>query len=244
MGEPNPYLLKEEALAAVLEEYRDRFREIPPGLPPEREIAHPIPTEPGARPPNQRAYRMSPVMRDELEEQIAYLLEMGYIQPSASPYGAPVLFVPKPGGKWRMVVDYRALNRITVRDKYPLPRIDALLDDLSGAKVFSSIDLASGYWQIRIPEEDRHKTAFQTPLGLFEYTVLPMGLTNAPATFQRLMNQLLNRFMRHGPDGERPFVCVYLDDILIYNRSAEEHERHLRAVLQVLREADLYAKES
>ena len=141
----------------------------------------------------------------------------GRNRPSTSPYGAPVLFIPKKNGKWRLCVDYRALNKLTTKNRYPLPKVDELMDRLHGARYFTKIDLASGYHQIRVKEADIHKTAFVSRYGSFEYTVMPFGLCNAPTTFQRVMNHLLR-------DGLEKFVLVFLDDILIYSRTKEERE--------------------
>jgi hypothetical protein len=181
-----------------------------PGLP----TVHTIPLVAGAQPPAPRMYRLSPRERVVLEQQIAAMLQADMIQPSTSPFGAPMLFVPKKDGSLRGVIDYRALNKITVKDKFPLPRIDDLIDQLGGATVFSSLDLAQGYHQLAIAAEDMPKTAFKTHLGLYEYKVLPMGLSNAPATFQRAMNHIFAPFIGK-------FVLVYLDDILIFSKTAE-----------------------
>jgi len=174
---------------------------------------------------------------EELERQLKQMLDYGHIQPSISPYAAPVLFVHKKDGSMRLCIDYRALNKITIKNRFPLPRIDALLDCLHGASIFSKIDLKSAYNQIRIADRDVHKTAFRTQYGHYEFRVMPFGLTNAPATFQLLMNTLFR-------DCLEKFVLVYLDDILVFSSSEEEHERHLRLVLQRLREAKLYASPS
>ena len=163
------------------------------------------------------------------------LLAKGFIQPSQSPYGSPVLFVQKKDGGLRMCVDYRALNSITRKDKYPLPRIDDLLDRMHGSKVFSSLDLQSGYHQIRIDPADVPKTAFRTHQGLFEFILLSFGLTNAPAAFQREMNKIF---------ADLPFVLVYLDDILVHSKDETEHKAHLRQVLNILKMNKLYAKRS
>ena len=172
---------------------------------------------------------------DELKKTLADLSKHGFARPSKSPYGAPVLFVRKKDGSMRMCVDYRALNKITVKNRYPLPRIDELLDRVQGATVFSKIDLRSGYHQIRIAEEDIPKTAFRTRYGHYEFTVMPFGLTNAPATFMRLMNDIFQPLLDS-------CVIVYLDDILIFSRTPEEHQQHLRQVLEILRKHKLYAK--
>jgi hypothetical protein len=171
----------------------------------------------------------------ELKKQLDELLQKGYIRPSSSPWGAPVLFVKKKDGSMRLCVDYRALNEVTIKNKYPLPRIDDLFDQLKGAKFFSKIDLRSGYYQLRIRPEDVPKTAFVTRYGQYEFTVMPFGLTNAPAYFMNLMNKV---FMEELDQ----FVVVFIDDILVYSRSAEEHEQHLRVVLGKLRSHQLYAK--
>jgi hypothetical protein len=209
------------------------------GLPPEREVAHTVPLEPGAKPAFKGMYRLSPRERQEMQTQVRELLAKGLIQPSTSPFGAPILFVTKKDGSMRMCIDYRALNKITVRNGYPLPRIDDLLDKLAHARVFSSLDLQSGYHQIRIKPSDVPTTAFRTPLGHFEFKVLPFGLTNAPATFQSQMDKTFRDYIYDGK-----FVLVYLDDILIYSRTEEEHAVHLRLVLERLRESEFKAKRS
>ncbi len=185
--------------------YEDVF-EKPSGLPPMRTIGHTINT--GDHPPvSRQAYRLSPKEKQEVQDQVKDLLSRGLIRPSNSPYGAPVIFVQKKDGSLRMCIDYRAVNRVTVKDKYPLPRIDDLVDKLKGATCFSSLDLQSGYHQIRIADKDVEKTAFRTHEGLYEFLVLPFGLTNAPAAFQREMKAIFDLL---------PYVLVYLDDILIY----------------------------
>ncbi len=171
----------------------------------------------------------------ELKVQLEELLARGYIKPSKSLYGAPVLFVPKKDGTLKMCVDYRALNKVTVKNRYPLPRIDDLFDRLLGAKVFSSIDLRSGYYQIGIAQGDEEKTACRTRYGSYEFLVMPFGLANAPATFCTLMNDIFREWLDD-------FVVVYIDDILVYSNSMEEHVEHLRKVFQRLRENKLYAK--
>src|SRR6202163_689507 len=220
----------------IINEFKDVFPEdLPSGLPPRREVDHHIELEPGQRPPSKPTYRLSQPETDELKKQLADLLANGYIRESKSPYGAPVLFVKQKDGTMRMCVDYRALNKITIKNKYPLPRIDELLDRLLGAKYFSKIDLRAGYWQVRIADQDVHKTAFRTRYGHYEFLVMPFGLTNAPATFMHLMQQTLRKFLDD-------FVIVFIDDILIYSKTLEDHYKHLRLVLQVLRDKQLYAK--
>ena len=234
---PDPKPLHPRA-QALLHSFSDVFpSQLPSGLPPARAVDHRIELEPGFPPPSRPTYRLSPKEQDVLKTQLEELVDQEFIQPSKSPYGAPVLFVKKKDGELRMCIDYRALNKGTIKNKYPLPRIDELLDRLHGATVFSKIDLRSGYHQIRIDDADIPKTAFRTRYGHFEFRVLPFGLTNAPATFQGLMNDIFRPYLDQ-------FVIVYLDDILIFSKSPEEHEQHLRTVLSVLRQEKLYAKAS
>lgn len=223
-------------VAALLSEFSDVFQDLPSGLPPDRGVNHTIPiADSAAEPPFRRPYRMSPSEKEEVQRQVTELLNKGWIQPSTSPYGAPILFVQKPDGSLRMCVDYRALNAITVKNRYPMPRIDDIFDMLTGAKFFTSIDLQQGYHQIRIRPEDVPKTAVNSPMGHYEYLVLTFGLTNAPATFQTVMNRIFAKQLNR-------YVAVYLDDILIFSRSLSEHLQHLREVLQILRREKLYAK--
>ena len=176
-GSDGDGLVPQHKIEALLEKYKDVFPdELPPGLPPDRGIGHTIPLIPGAKPPSRPLYRLSPLEMEEVKRQVKDLLAKGFIEPSKSPFGAPVLFVAKPGGALRMCIDSRALNKITVRNQYPLPRIDDLLDQLNGVKVVSSLDLQSGYHQIRISDEDVPKTAFKTPIGLYQFKVLSFGL--------------------------------------------------------------------
>jgi hypothetical protein len=223
-------------IQSLLTEYQELFPEdLPPGLPPSRGQEHEIREIPGSTPPAKPAYRLSPPELQELKSQIEDLLAKGFIRPSVSPYASPVLFVPKKDGGFRMCVDYRALNRQTIKNKYPLPRIDDLLDQLRGARIFSKIDLRSGYHQIRMAENSIEKTAFRTRYGSFEYLVMPFGLCNAPATFQSVMNTVLQPVLDQ-------CAIVYIDDILVYSRSLEEHVRDLRKVLEILRKEKLYTK--
>jgi len=223
---------------AVLTEYADCFPpDLPKRLPPSRDVDHRIELLPGSAPPSLATYRMSPTELDELKRQIDDLESKHVLRPSKSPFGAPVLLTKKKDGTWRFCVDYRALNAITVKNKYPLPRVDELFDRLHGARYFSKLDLRSGYWQIRVRAEDVHKTAFRSRYGSYEWLVLPMGLTNAPATFMHLMNQIFREHLDR-------FVIVFLDDVLVYSRNLAEHRRHVRIVLDILRKHQLYAKES
>jgi hypothetical protein len=222
----------------LVDEFTDVFPDdLPNELPPKRNVDFAIELENGHTPPSRPPYRLGHRELAELKKQLDELLEKGFIQPSVSPYGAPVLFVRKKDGTMRMCVDYRMLNKITIKNKYALPYIEELFDQLHGACVFSKIDLRSGYHQIRVREEDVPKTAFHTRYGHYEFRVLPFGLTNAPATFMRLMNDVLRPLLDR-------CVVVFLDDILVYSKSKEEHVEHLRQVLQLLRENNLYGKAS
>jgi hypothetical protein len=216
-------------------EFPDVFPEDLPGLPLERDVEFVIELKPGTTPISRRSYRMPPNELAELKIQLQDLLEKGFIRPSSSPWGCPTIFVKKKDQTLRMCVDYRPLNEVTIKNKYPLPRIDILFNQLIGARVFSKIDLRSGYHQIRIRPKDIPKTAFTTRYGLFEYLVMSFGLTNAPAHFTYLMNSV---FM---PELDK-FVVVFIDDILIYSKNEEEHAKHLWIVLTCLREHQLYAK--
>jgi hypothetical protein len=198
-----------------------------PRMPPERAIEFKIELQPGTAPIAKASYKMSPVELKELKIQLQGLLDKGYIRPSTSPWGCSTLFVEKKDKELRLCVDYRPLNTVTIKNKYPLPRIDILFDQLAGAKVFSKIILRSGYHQIKIRTKDIPKTAFTTRYGPFEYLAIPFGLTNAPSHFMYLMNSI---FM---PELDK-FVMVFIDNILKYLRSMEEHEEHLRIVLQRL----------
>ncbi|WVZ75956.1 LOW QUALITY PROTEIN: hypothetical protein U9M48_023968 [Paspalum notatum var. saurae] len=230
--------LEAQALAKipVACEYPDVFPEELPGLPPDRDVEFSIKLVPGTTPVSRRPYRMAPNELKELKVQLQEQLDKGFIHPSSSPWGCPPLFVEKKdqGGK-RLCVDYRPLNAVTIKNKYPLPHIDILFDQLGGATVFSKIDLRSGYHQIKIREEDIPKTAFSTRYGLCEYLVMSFGLTNAPAFFMYMMNSM---FMNELDK----FVIVFIDDILIYSKNEKEHEEHMRIVLTRLREQKLYAK--
>jgi transposase InsO family protein len=234
---PDRAPVPDAAMAALLAEFADVTGGLPSTLPPMRTINHAIPLLPDAQPPAGRIYPVGASQLEELRTQLADLTDRGFIQPSTSPYGAPVLFARKKDGTYRMCIDYRGLNAISVKNAYPLPRIDHLLDQLHGATVFSKLDLQMGYNQIRIEPADVPKTAFSCRYGHFEYLVMPFGLCNAPATFQRQMNDIFRPFLDR-------FVVVYLDDILIYSRSAADHLDHVRTILTLLRQHHFYCKMS
>jgi hypothetical protein len=216
-------------------EYPDVFPDDLPGMPPDRDIKFIIELQPGTAPISKKSYRMPPNELAKLKIQLQDLLDKGFIRSSASPWGCPALFVKKKDNSLRLCVDYRPLNAVTIKNKYPLPRIDILFDQLAGAKVFSKIDLRSGYHQIKIRSSDIPKIAFSTRYGLYEYLVMSFGLTNAPVYFMYLMNSV---FMQELDK----FVVVYIDDILIYSKNSEDHAQHLHVILQRLRDHCLYAK--
>eukprot|EP00253_Pinus_taeda_P029627 PITA_29627 len=209
----------------------------PTGLPPKREIQHEIHLHPNCPLPNIGMYCMSIMENAEIKKQIKDFLDKGFIRPSTSPCGSPIVLIPKKDGTWRMCVDFRALNKITVKNRYPLPRIDDLLNQLKDIRYFTKLDLRSGYHQVRIEESDIWKTMFKTKQGLFEWLVMLFGLCNAPATFMRVMDDVLRPFLDD-------FVIVYLDDILIFSKSREDHVMHVRKVLNVLKKNQLFLKMS
>jgi hypothetical protein len=219
----------------VVCEYSDVFPDDLPRMPPDRDIEFIIELQPGIAPISKRPYRMPPNELAELKIQLQDLLDKGFIRPSASPWGCPALFVKKKDNSLRLCVNYHPLNAVTIKNKYPLPLIDILFDQLAGAKVFSKINLRSSYHQIKIKPCDIPKTAFSTKYGLYEYLVMSFGLTNAPAYFMYLMNSV---FM---PELDK-FIVVFIDDILIYSKTKEDHANHIRIVLQRLRDHRLYAK--
>ncbi|KAJ9553505.1 hypothetical protein OSB04_017550 [Centaurea solstitialis] len=204
----------------VVCEFPDVFPEDLPGVPPERQVEFRIDLVPGAAPVVKTLYRLAPPEMQELSSQLEELLEKGFIRPSSSPWGAPILFVKKKDGSMRMCIDYRELNKLTVKNRYPLSRIDDLFDQLQGAAWFSKMDLRSGYHQLKVREEDVHKTAFRTRYGHFEFVVMSFGLTNAPAAFMDLMNRVCRPMLDRS-------VIVFIDDILINSNSKEDHVKHL-----------------
>ncbi|GKB64171.1 putative reverse transcriptase domain-containing protein [Tanacetum coccineum] len=219
----------------VIRDFLEVFPDDLPRLPPPRQVEFRIELIPGAAPVARAPYRLASSEMKELSDQLKELSEKGFIRPSSSPWAAPVLFVKKKDKTLRMCIDYRELNKLTVKNRYPLPRIDDLFDQLQGSCVYSKINLRSGYHQLRIREEDIPITAFQTRYGHYEFQVMPFGLTNAPAVFMDLMNRVCKPYLDK-------FVIVFIDDILIYSKSKEEHEEHLKIILGLLKKEQLYSK--
>ncbi|GJX34421.1 putative reverse transcriptase domain-containing protein [Tanacetum coccineum] len=215
----------------IVQDFPKVFPEDLSGLPPTRQVEFQIDLMPGAAPVARAPYRLAPSEMKELSEQLQELSDKGFIRPSSSPWGAPVLFVKKKDGSFRMCIDYRELNKLTVKNRYPLPRIDDLFDQLQGSSVYSKIDLRSGYHQLRVREQDIPKTAFRTRYGHYEFQVMPFGLTNAPAVFMDLMNRVCKPYLDK-------FVIVFIDDILIYSKDKKEHEEHLKAILELLKKEE------
>ena len=223
-------------IPAEYQDYADVFSEAEAHkLPDHRPYDLSIPLQEGTTPPFGPVYNLSPLELDVLRKYIDDNLQKGFIRHSQSPAGAPILFVKKADGSLRLCVDYRGINKITIKNRYPLPLIPELLDKVGKAKRFTALDMRDGYHLLRMAPGEEWKTAFRTRYGLFEYNVVPFGLCNAPAAFQHLMNDVLREYLDD-------FVVIYLDDVLIYSESASEHKRHVRMVLEKLRQAGLYAK--
>ena len=218
------------SVVPVMREFEDVFPDEVPRLPPNKEVEFSIDLVPGTGP-----ISMAPAELVELKKQIEELMEKQFIRPSTSPWGAPVLLVKKKDESSCLCVDYRQLNKMTIKNKYPLPRIHDLMDQLHGSSMFSKLDLQSGYHQILVKVDDVQKTAFRSRYGHYEYVVMPFSVTNAPAVFMDYMNRIFQPFLDK-------FVVVFIDDILIYSKTREQHAEHLRLVLGVLREKHLYAK--
>jgi hypothetical protein len=219
----------------VIQDFPDVFSEELPGMPPDRDIEFLIELLPGTPLISKRPYRMPVNELVELKKQIVELQAKGFIRSSSSPWGAPVLFMEKKDGTQRMCVDYPSLNEVTIKNKYPLLRIEDLFDQMKRASIFSKIDLRSGYHQLKIRESDIPKIAFRTQYGLYVYIVMSFGLTNAPAYFMYLMNKVFIEYLDR-------FIVVFIDDILIFSKTMEEHEEHLRLLLEKFRSNQLYAK--
>uniref|UniRef100_A0A8I7BBU6 Reverse transcriptase n=1 Tax=Hordeum vulgare subsp. vulgare TaxID=112509 RepID=A0A8I7BBU6_HORVV len=223
-------------LADLLQQHSDIFDE-PQGLPPARPCDHRFHLLPDTAPVAVRPYRYPQLQKDDLEHQVAVMLAQGIIRIFTSPFSVPVLLVRKPDGTWRFYIDYRALNALTSKDKFPIPVVDEFLDELHGARFFTKLDLRSGYHQVRMHPDDIEKTTFRTHHGQFDFLVMPFGLSNAPATFQALMNDVLSPYLRH-------FVLVFFDDILIYSASWAEHLQHVAIIFNELRAHRLHLKRS
>ena len=220
----------------LLDQFTDVFPvEIPKGFPPKRKHDFKIELQEDAKPQKKGIYKLSEPEMKELRRQLDELLEKEFIRPSKSPWGAPIIFMTKKDNTLRMCVDYRALNKLTVKNSYPLPRIDEMFDQLKGAKYFTKIDLRSGYHQIRLSEESIPMTAFRTRYGHFEYLVLPFGLTNAPATFMTVMNEIFKDYLD-------VFVIIYIDDILVYSKTWKDHLQHVKKILEILRKEKFFGK--
>ncbi|KAM1176022.1 hypothetical protein ACFX19_028952 [Malus domestica] len=230
----NSHQLQE--LQGLLGEFDDIFV-VPTKLPPSRLHDHSIALAPGAKPPNLRPYHYGPIQKTKIEKAVKELLDVEFIRVSHSPFSFHVLLIKKKDGTWRICIDYRELNALTIKDKYPILFIDDLLDELHGSNYFSKLDLRSRYQQILMKPEDVGKTAFRIHEGHYGFLVMPFGLTNAPTTFQNLMNDLFKLFIKK-------FVLVFFDDILIYSTYWHQHLIHLREIFNVLHQNQLYLKKS
>ncbi|GAX83745.1 hypothetical protein CEUSTIGMA_g11170.t1 [Chlamydomonas eustigma] len=233
-----PEALKEDFMA-VLEKHSAIFaNELPPGLPPNVLPCRAIPLEHGVRPIYRQRHRLSPLENEVIEKEVKSLLDKGLIQPSISPFGAPILFLPKPDGTLRCVLDYRELNAVTIKNRHPIPRIDDIIDQFRGASVFSNLDLVSAYNQFQLQLKDQQASAFSTPQGHFEWKVLSLGLTNAPGVFSRAMYDILSPLM----NGPNRCIVAYLDDIAILSKTPEEHVKYVEMTLKLLHDAKLLVK--
>ncbi|GKF13715.1 putative reverse transcriptase domain-containing protein, partial [Tanacetum coccineum] len=219
----------------IVQDFPEVFPEDLSGLPLTRQVEFQIDLVPGAAPVTRAPYRLAPSKMKELLDQLKELSDKGFIRPSSSPWGALVLFVKKKDGSFWMCIDYRELNKLTVKNRYPLPIIDDLFDQLQRSSVYSKIYLRSGYHQLRVQEEDISKTAFRTRYGHYEFQVMLFGLTNAPAVFMDLMNRVCKPYLDK-------FVIVFIDDILIYSKNKQEHKDHLKLILELLKKEELYTK--
>jgi hypothetical protein len=227
---------QKEEIQSLLLEFVDLF-EVPQQLPPSRQYDNYIPLVPGAVSMNSRPYRYSPSHKNEIDNQVKALLETGLIVPSVSPFASPVLLVKKKDRTWRFCVDYQKLNDLTIKNRFPMPLVEEIVEELVGTQYFSSLDLIAGYHHIKMDEADEFKTAFKTHHGLYQFRVMPFGLTNAPATFQCAMNSFQDPFLRN-------FVMGFIDDILIYSASWVEHVKHVRLVFEQLKKHQFFLKKS
>jgi hypothetical protein len=221
----------------IIDKHSKVFGSIPLGAPPNKGFEHIIELEEEVKPIITTPYRHPNKYKDEIEKAIKELLDMGHIRPSSSPFASSVVLVKKKDGTMCMCIDYRALNKKKIKNRYPIPRIDELLDELHGVVYFTKIDLHSGYHQIKMREQDVPKTAFRCHYDHYEFMVMPFGLTNAPATFQSCMNHVFNKKLRK-------HLLVLFDDLLIYRRTWEEHIQHVEQILAIMEDQSLYAKES
>ncbi|GKE52201.1 putative reverse transcriptase domain-containing protein [Tanacetum coccineum] len=229
--------LEEKRLEDVptVRDFSEVFPEDFPGLPPTRQIEFQIELVPRVAPVARAPYRLTSSELQELSTQLQEISDKGFIRPSSSPWGPPILFVKKKDGSFRMCIDYRELNNLTIKNRYPPPRINNLIDQLQGSRVYSKIYMRSGYHQLRVQEEDIPKTAFRTRYGHYKFQVMPFGLTNAPAVFMDLMNEVCKPYIDK-------FMIIFIDDILIYSKSKEEHAEHLKLILEFRKKEKLYAK--